>query len=366
MSEKTEQPTDKKLEDARDKGQVPVSRDLARLTSLLVVGELTFATQSLWMEAMQSLLKLSFMRIGQPFVAALGELLTSATILLLLVFAVCWVVCSISGVLAHWGQFGILIAPEALEPKFDKLNPINGFKGIFSKKKLTELLLTVFKASLIGWIVYSNVREQLPFIISLSGGEPKDVMYGFIELVRSVFHVIIGLCLCLGLMDFAVQKAFHIKELMMDKEEIKREYKESEGDPMIKSKRKQLARQMIMGDAPKKTEKANAVVTNPTHFAVAMFYDGDEAPVPVVLAKGKDAVAHAMIRVARENKIPVIRHVWLARTLYATARPDVAVPKSSYEAVAHVYAVVADLVASKETDREVELESRGEPPSSYR
>jgi type III secretion protein U len=366
MGEKTEQPTDKKIEDAREKGQIPVSRDLARLCTLVIVAETAFGTQSLWMEAAESLMKLSLMRVGQPFGPAVGELLTSALILLLLVFAVCWVLCSITGVLAHWGQFGVLIAPKALEPKFDKLNPVNGLKGIFSKKKLVELLLTVFKAGLIGWIVYSNVREQLPYIISLSGGEPKDVMYGFIALLRSVFHTIIVLCLCLGLVDFAMQKAFHIKELMMDMEEIKREFKESEGDPMLKSKRKQLAREYATTAPPAKTAQANAVVTNPTHFAIAMFYDLEEGGVPVVLAKGKDEVAQAMIKVAKSHGIPVIRHVWLARMLYATAKPDTVIPRASYEAVAHVYAVVAELVASKDTGRPVELESRGEPPESYR
>lgn len=366
MAEKTEQPTDKKIDDARDKGQVPVSKDLARLITLVVMAETTFATESLWREAIESLFTLSLARVGQPFAPALGEVVTSSVILLMIVFAVCWVLCSVTGVLAYWGQFGMLIAPEALEPKFDKLNPVNGLKGIISKKKLVELLLTMFKATIIGWIIYSSVRGALPDILALSGGEPKDIMRGFITLLKSVLHSVVGVCICLALMDYAVQKMFHIKELMMDMEEIKREYKESEGDPMIKGKRKQLAREIAMGDAPAKTADANAVVTNPTHFAVAMFYDPEQGGVPTVLAKGKDEVAQAMIRVAKNKSIPVIRHVWLARTLYATSRPDTVVPRSSYEAVAHVYAVVADMVATNDRGRFVELESRGEPPESYR
>jgi type III secretion protein U len=152
----------------------------------------------------------------------------------------------------------------------------------------------------------------------------------------------------------------------MDMEEIKREFKESEGDPMVKGQRKQLAREWANEAPAAKTEKANAVVVNPTHFAVAMFYDPKEAMVPIVLAKGKDDIAQAMIQRAREFNIPVIRHVWLARTLYATGRQDSVIPKSSYEAVAQVYAVVNELVAMNDLGRNVELESLGEPPESYR
>jgi type III secretion protein U len=169
----------------------------------------------------------------------------------------------------------------------------------------------------------------------------------------------------LAMIDFAMQKYFHTKELMMDMEEIKKEYKESEGDPMVKGQRKQLAREWANSDPVKKTDDANAVVVNPTHFAVAMLFDQNLTPVPVVLAKGKDEVAQAMIRRAKERGIPVIRHVWLARTLYATCRPDTVVPKSSYEAVALVYAVVLELIAQNETQRTVELESFGDPPAPF-
>jgi type III secretion protein U len=363
--EKTEKPTDKKIEDAREKGQVPVSKDLARLVSLLVVAEIAFGTVPIWSEKAFALLDLSIMRIGQDFQHSLGEILTSSLYFVLGVFAMFLVVCSVVAFISHWGQFGVLIEPKALEPKFDKLNPINGFKQMFEPKKLAELLMTVIKATLIGWLVYTLVRNRLPVIIALAGGEPKDIFSGFVGLLQSVFHVIVGLCFCLALADFGMQKYFHVKQLMMDKDEIKREHKEMEGDPLIKGKRKQLARQWANSAPAAKTEKANAVVVNPTHFAVAMLYDPDEAPVPVVLAKGKDDVAQAMIERAKERGIPVIRHVWLARTLYATCRTDTVVPRASYEAVANVYAVVAELVAASDTGRSVELESLGEPPESY-
>lgn len=367
MSEdKNEKPTDKKIEDAREKGQVPVSRDLARLVMLLVVAEIAFVFEPKWREAIESLVHLSVTRIGVPFRHAVNDMVVSAGLLLLLVFAASFVVCSIVSVASHWGQFGVLIAPEAAEPKFDKLNPVNGFKQLFSMKKLFELFMTICKGILIGWVIFLVVRGELPDIVHLAGGGPKEIFYGFLSMLRSTFHIIVGLCVVISLLDLGVQHYFHIKDLMMDKEEIKKEYKETEGDPLIKGQRKQLAREWAMSDPPSKTQKSNAVVVNPTHFAVALLYDPENgAAVPVVMAKGKDEVAQAMIRRARECGIPVIRHVWLARTLYATGRPDTYIPKSSYEAVAYVYAVVHELVAAKETDRMVELESDGEPPETH-
>jgi type III secretion protein U len=294
------------------------------------------------------------------------DMLVGAGILLLIVFFICFVVCIPVAIIFHWGQFGVLIAPEAATIKFDKLNPVNGIKGIFSKKKLFEVLLSTAKAVLIGWLVYMLVYAKLPSIVQLAGGGPADAYFGFIDMLRSIFHVLLTICIVTSIVDLAIQKAFHKKDLMMDMEEIKREFKESEGDPMVKGQRKQLAREWANEAPAAKTEKANAVVVNPTHFAVAMFYDPKEAMVPIVLAKGKDDIAQAMIQRAREFNIPVIRHVWLARTLYATGRQDSVIPKSSYEAVAQVYAVVNELVAMNDLGRNVELESLGEPPESYR
>jgi type III secretion protein U len=363
VSEKSEQPTDKKLRDSKLQGQVAVSRDLARLLTLTVVAELTLGTESLWRQAVLGLMEEALQGSRAPFSNAMPALLTHAGMLLLAVFATFLLVCSVAAVVGFWGQFGILISPKTMTPKLDKLNPVNGVKQLFSKKKIIELLLNIFKCTVIGLMMFKFIREQLPTILQLSSGEPKDIYFGFIRILTSILHSVLLVCLVLAAIDFFVQKNAHIKSLRMDREEIKREFRESEGDPMVKSARKQLARQWANEAAPAKTEEANAVVVNPTHFAVALLYDDKQTPVPVVLAKGKDEVAQAMIARARECGIPVIRHVWLARTLYATCREDMAVPKASYDAVADVYAVVYELHASGQLDQVVELESQGLAPS---
>lgn len=359
-------PTDHKIKDARKKGQIAVSKDLAHLATLVTVGEVTFLTEALWRESIHSLMEIGFTSVGKPFQTSLVDMLSAAGLFLLIVFCITFLLCSIVGFAAHWGQFGVLIAPEVLTQGFDKLNPVNGFKNMFSAQKLVELFETAFKAALIGLTVYLLAREALPTIIHFAAGQPKDAYAAFIELLRTTFHVLVGLCLCIGIIDFAIKKHFWKKQLMMDMEEVKREFKELEGDMLMKSHRKQLGRQWLNESPVAKTSDANAVVVNPTHFAIAMFYDPEEAMVPVVLAKGKDEIAAAMIQRAKECGIPVIRHVWLARTLYATCKPDTVVPKASYDAVAYVYAVVYQLLALGQADREVELEAFGEPPETHR
>lgn len=214
------------------------------------------------------------------------------------------------------------------------------------------------------YVLYVLIVDQLPTILKLSGGTPRTIYYGFISMLALIFKIAVGVCFSFALVDLVSQRYFHTKSLMMSLDEIKREYKESEGDPIVKGTRKQLARQWANEGPAARTEDANAVVVNPTHFAVALLYDQESAPVPMVLAKGKDEVAQAMIARAREYNIPVIRHVWLARTLYATAKADSVIPKSSYEAVAHVYAVIQEMNESGEIKPLTELETRGEPPDA--
>jgi type III secretion protein U len=363
MSEKTEQPTDKKLDDARDKGQVPVSRDMARLVSLCAIGGVALITEQGWHQAIDDLFGLALQRINQPFHGALDEVLIQAGGLMLKAFGLLTLAAVVAAILAFWGQFGVLLSTEALEPKFERLNPVTGATQLFSKKKLLELVISLLKAILIGYVLYVVIQAELPDIVSLSGGTPRDVYYGFVAILSSMFKIAIGVCLVFSLIDLCCQRYFHTRSLMMSMDEIKREYKETEGDPLVKGTRRQLAREWAEEGPAARTEEANAVVVNPTHFAVAMLYDRQDAPVPVVLAKGKDEVAQAMIARAIDHGIPVIRHVWLARTLYATGQPDTVIPKSSYEAVAHVYAVIHEMTESGKFVSVTELETRGEAPT---
>lgn len=364
-AEKKEKPTEHKIKKAREEGQVPVSRDFSSLVKLLVIGEVAFLTESYWREALDSLMLIGIVRVGQPFLPSFAEMMSSVRLLLLIIFLAFFVLGIVIAFASTWGQFGPLISTKALKIDFNKLNPVNGLKQIFSEKKLVELLMTVGKALLTGFLMYYLIRSELPNIIMLSGGAPKDVYQGFVVILRTIFHIIVGTFILISFIDLAIQKILHIKSLRMDMEEIKKETKENEGDPLIKGMRKQIARQQAMSDPVTTTEKASAVVVNPTHFAVGLFYDSSEtSTVPIVISKGKDEIAQAMIQRAKQCGIPVIRHVWLARTLYATCQPFSVIPRSSYESVAQVFAVVMELYKMDEEDRTFELESDGLPPDS--
>ncbi|MFC3469340.1 type III secretion system export apparatus subunit SctU [Massilia oculi] len=362
MSEKTEKPTEKSLQDAREKGTVAVSRDLARVMPLALLGELAFAFEGQGRAAVQGLMELALSRIGTPFAHAQGELATEAFSLLLPVFAVCLVAIAVAAVAGYWGQFGILIAPGVLTPSIDKLNPANGIKQLFSMRKVAEACISLIKVSLVGLVTWVLIRDALPTLVSFAGGTPASIHEGLVTLMRAQFRTLVGICLVLALIDYAVQRHFTIKSLMMSMEDIKREYKNSEGDPQVKGQRRQLAHELAGTPAEDSTAQADAVVVNPTHFAVAMRYDAAATPVPLVLAKGRDEVAQAMIRRAHALGIPVIRHVWLARTLYATGRAARPVPRATYAAVAHVYAVIAELGQDGAHSGPVDLETTGLAP----
>lgn len=362
MSEKTEKPTDKSLQDAREKGTVAVSRDLARVLPLALLGELAFAFEGWCRAAVQGLMELALARIGAPFAHARGEIVTEAFMLLLPVFAVCLVAIVVAAVAGNWGQFGILIAPGVLTPSIDKLNPANGVKQLFSMRKVVEVGISLVKVSLVGLVTWVLIRDALPTLVSFAGGTPTGIHEGLVALMRAQFRTLVGICLVLALIDYAVQRHFTIKSLMMSLDDIKREYKNSEGDPQVKGQRRQLAQELASTPAEASTADADAVVVNPTHFAIAMRYDAATTPVPLVLAKGRDEVAQAMIRRAHALGIPVIRHVWLARTLYATGVAARPVPRATYAAVAHVYAVIEELQRGAVPAGAVDLETTGLAP----
>lgn len=362
MSEKTEKPTDKSLQDAREKGTVAVSRDLARVLPLALLGELAFAFEGWCWATVQGLMELALARIGTPFAHARGEIVTDAFMLLLPVFAVCLVAIVVAAVAGNWGQFGILIAPGVLTPSIDKLNPANGVKQLFSMRKVVEAGISLVKVSLVGLVTWVLIRDALPILVSFAGGTPAGIHEGLVALMRAQFRTLVGICLVLALIDYAVQRHFTIKSLMMSLDDIKREYKNSEGDPQVKGQRRQLAQELASTPAEASTADADAVVVNPTHFAIAMRYDAAATPVPLVLAKGRDEVAQAMIRRAHALGIPVIRHVWLARTLYATGVAVRPVPRATYAAVAHVYAVIEELNRGAVPAGAVDLETTGLAP----
>ena len=358
--EKTLEPTQHKLEEARKKGQVPVSRDLAHCLTVGLGMELAFALEKITRKQLAELFDVALRGPKNNFDAIFSNLLiVSGTILLIsmVVFAISNIVLSLFG---YWGQFGVLFSSKPIAPDFNKLNPVSNVKNIISERKLMETLLAIGKLIVFGLVTYLITRSELPAMVTMAGGDPLMAYSASIEILQGLFRMLIGISIFLAVIDLFVQRRAHIKQNRMNFEEMFREYKEMEGDPWVKGERKALARSLANSDSVSKTEGANAVVVNPTHFAVAMLFDPKSKPVPVICAKGRDEVARAMIQRANDKGIPVIRHVWLARTLYATAKEGRPIPRPLFDPVALVYSVIEQM--KEQGGSYLELDSSEQPP----
>lgn len=349
--EKTEEPTSKKLEDARKEGQVAKSKEITSAFELLAF----FLLLSIWIEYMgtffvgnmydvytqipeyiklydgyiqEKTFDMLFMR------AMLRILLTMAPFLL-----VGFLVAFITNVL----QVKWKITTKPLQPKFSKLNPVNGFKRFFSINSLVELIKSLLKIGLIGYVVYSYLKKNMPplylfYDLSLNQGILQiGTLVVNLGIRISLFYMIIAL------LDYIYQKVKFKKDMKMTKQEVKDEYKNQEGDPQIKSKQRQRMQEASRRRMMQQLPQADVVITNPTHYAVAIKYDPELYDAPYVVAKGADYLAQKIREAARENHVEIVENKPLARMLYANVEIGSVVPPELYQAVAEVLAFVYHL-----------------------
>lgn len=343
--EKTEQPTDHRLREARKDGQVAKSKDF---TQVLLLGSLfgyTLASADDMVKEFAVLMAAPAHLHGVEFRTALSMMLGQAmhsTVVLLGPYLLLVVVV---GIFAETVQTGILFAFKALIPKADKLNPVANLKQMFSAKNFVEFIKSSLKVVVLTVIMTLVIRDALDELVRVpAAGIAAVGQVTYQLLLKLVIHTFIAYG-AIALLDFAYQRYSYLKGLMMSMDEIKQEYKQLEGDPHVKGHRKELAKELAMGEGVKRTAKASVVVTNPTHLAIALYYQEEETALPVVLAKGEGAVAALMVRVAREEGIPVMQNIPLARALMGTAQIDQYVPSELLEPVAEVLRAVRALSA---------------------
>ncbi|MDR2735929.1 MAG: type III secretion system export apparatus subunit SctU [Puniceicoccales bacterium] len=322
MSEdKTEMPTPKRMRDARNKGNVAKSADVN--STALLIGIFCYIGMG-WEKHLKNLCELLLIpsyyvgpHLGDYFRhAMIGVAIKMLTIVMPLVGIVILI-----GIAANFAQVGILFTMKPIAPDISKINPMAKAKQIFSMKNLFEFGKSSLKILFLGTLIYMLVKGVIDDMLSL----PFCGIGGVIDVLGPIMELfaknVIFAYIVVAIIDYAFQKRNWTKQLMMSKDEIKREYKESEGDGQIKGKRKQLHREMMEEDPPQRTKKASVLVTNPEHMAVALLYDIDRPvfPLPLVLAKGVGKVAEKMIEIARENNVPIMRNVPLAHALMDTA-----------------------------------------------
>ncbi|HYG88717.1 MAG TPA: flagellar biosynthesis protein FlhB [Azospirillum sp.] len=343
---KTEEPTQKKLEEAHKKGNFAISREIhnwlavaAALVILMAVLPGTTAglqqRLSFYVEHIHEL-PMDRANVGMILVRVLLDILWALWLPVLMLCA--------AGVLGSVAQTGWNVSWELIVPKFEKLNPLTGFTRLFgSVRQLIELAKGIAKLAVVGGVAYLALK---PMIVSVEHFTGADVMLLLSEMKELIYRLFVGVLAVLTLIaggDLLWQRHDYNKKMRMTRQEVKDEHKQQEGDPMIKARVRQLryerARKRMMANVP----NADVVVTNPTHYAVALKYDPASVGAPVVLAKGVDQIALKIREIAEGNDVPVVENPPLARALYASVELDEEIPSEHYRAVAELITYVFKL-----------------------
>lgn len=349
--EKTEEPTAKKLDDARKEGQVAKSKEIANAFGLLAmflmvkiyVGTMGTNMIEYFGGVYNQIPEVIQMYDGMVPIAAITTLLKGMVLELAIIVLPVFLVAFLVAFVCDVAQVKWKPTTKPLKPKFSKLNPIKGFSRIFSKNSIVELIKSAAKLLIIGYMVYSYISGRIDEIFLLYDIGLNQVIGLMGEIVADLGIRIAAVYMILAFVDYAYQKWKFKDDMKMTKQEVKDEYKNTEGDPQIKGKQKQRMREASMRRMMQQLPEADVVITNPTHYAVAIKYDPDKYDAPYVLAKGEDYLAQRIKEIAKENKIEIVENKPLARMLYANVDVGGLVPPELYQAVAEVLAFVYHL-----------------------
>ncbi len=340
--EKTEKATPKKRQDSRKKGQVAKSQDMNTAINLIAVFGVLIMTGSFMYEQIVGLMKEFFqqMMLEELTEENLQVMIYEVLKMMGLTLAPVLATAVVAGVIANIMQVGFMFTTESIQFKLDKLDPIKGAKRIFSVRALVELLKSILKISIVGFVAFFVLWNRMDEIIVLSHLPVSDAIVLIADIsVKVGLYAAIAL-FCIAILDYMYQKYDFEKNIRMSKKDIKDEYKNSEGDPLIKSKIKQKQRQMAMQRMMQEVPNADVVITNPTHFAIALKYDDTKSDAPLVVAKGVDFVAQKIKYIAKENDVIMVENRPLARALYDQTEVGQAIPEEFFKAVAEILAFV--------------------------
>ena len=343
--EKTEEPTARKLSQAREKGQMPKSQEVTSALVLLASGLALIFLAPLGWDRLVGLFRYFIWRLPEfdmatpdfwPWVQTAGrETLIIVIPLALIIMCV--------GLAANLYQVGFLINAEAVAFKPDKINFITGLGRFFKLKSLVDAVKNCLKLVIVFYISYLVITDELDVFVTMSEMEPVEIALVTLRTALILFFKITLTLLVLGFMDYAYQKWQFLRDMRMSKQEVKDEFKQMEGDPQIKAKIRQIQKEQskkrMLADVP----KSDVVITNPTHLAVALVYNATLAQAPLVLAKGGDLMAQRIKDIAREAKVPIVENKPLAQALYKAVDVGEVIPLEFYKAVAEVLSYVYKL-----------------------
>ncbi|SFP46266.1 flagellar biosynthetic protein FlhB [Butyrivibrio proteoclasticus] len=350
-AEKTEQPTAKKLEDARKEGQVAKSQEVATAFSLLALFVILRFTYGFMGEVFSNTFQYIYNSIpnvartydGNLPIAYISSLVIHGMLTLLILCAPFFIVGFTVSLICDIVQVGFKPTTKPLQPKLSKLNPISGMKKIISTRKIFELAKSILKLAIMSVVIisfFSKRKESLFLLYDISLKQAIGLMG---NLIIDLGLRIAAAYMIIAFSDLIYQRRKFNKDMMMTKQEVKDEFKNSEGNPEIKGAQKRRMMQASQRRMMQNLPKADVVITNPTHYAVAIKYDAEEADAPIVVAKGADYLAQKIKEIARENNVEIVENKPLARMLYANVEVGELVPPELYKAVAEVLAYVYHL-----------------------
>ncbi len=339
---KTEKPTSKRRSEARRKGQVSKSMELntfgVLLTGLFVLffagsfmyGQLT----SMMVDVCSNSAQIS--SEGSDLLAFLIDKVKLMAVILSPLLLVIFIMAIFVNII----QVGVNFTPEPLMPKLSKIDPIKGFAKLFSLRSLVELFKSIAKIIIIAVTSYLIISGEMTHIVRLGDMAPIQIGYYVLKISFEIFLKTCWIFAIVAILDFAFQKWQHEQDLMMTKDEIKEELKQTEGDPLVRARIRSIQREMSRKRMMAKVPQADVVVTNPTHLAVALVYSPDQAAAPVVVAKGRALVAEKIKEIAKKHNVPLVEDKPLARALFKHCEVNDAIPYALYQAVAEILAYV--------------------------
>lgn len=342
-SDRTEKATPKRREDARKKGQIARGAKLPAALGFLAALLVMRITGNDWLYlAGNSFVSItSYLDPNRPLTQnAVHKLLIEASYSLALLTMPVISAVLVAAIAGNLLQDGFLLTPSALVPKWERLNPISNLKRIFNSKTIVELIINVFELG----VLFLACQQLLTGIVAdapkLFGLPAARTILSLGSIAYDLGLRIGGIMLLFAAADYAYKRYAHEKSLRMTKQEVKDEFRHQEGDQMVKSQRRKSARALVQRRLMVEVPRADVVVTNPTHFAIALLYDGKESPAPVVVAKGADLMAKRIIRIARDHEVVVVENPPLARILYRNVEPGQMIPPELFRAVAEILAYV--------------------------
>ena len=342
-SDKTEPPTPKRIRDSRKKGQVAKSKEVVSAAIIVALLFYFLGVTDYYLALFRDLFAFPYWVGEVPFVQVYDQVVTKAFELGLAMIAAPVGIALFMAIASSFLQVGALFAAESVKPDIKKISPAKAVKNIFSRKNFVELLKSLFKIGILGVAVAYVIWQGMPNLMRVPACGLDCLMPTFGAMFRELVNYVALAFIAVAVADYAFQKADYIKGLKMSKDEVKREYKESEGSPEIKSRRRSLFQEIVSSQETSNIKRSSVVVANPIHLAVGLQYDSGKTPLPVVTLKEQGLNAQRVVAIAEQENIPVMINVPLARSLMSDADVDQYIPDDLIRPVAEVLRVLGDL-----------------------